>query len=579
MKDGNFVGKMFHRLLIPSVLASLGLAIGNVMDSVVVGAKMGELGLAAINISMPIYMAFNIFDIGLSLGGSITFSKLLGEGREAEAVNQFNSILQASLLMGGLFFLFGNLFLEPILFCLGTVPEQGELYRMGSGYARILLSSAPLFFLDFLLYYYIRSDNNPGLATAGFLTGSITNIVLNYIFVFFCGWGVEGAAFATVIARVSAIAVYLPHFLAKKHILRVKKIKLNISEAVASFKIGFVTSQQYLFQFVFILLMNNILMNIGRESGVAAFNVVLNTTMIAMCMGDAVNNTMQPLVSTFTGERNLESMRQVRAIALKWGLSLSVLMMFLLFWQAGNICRLFGIRGSMETGTAALRIFFTGFPAAVISSLTTGYYQSSGKAKAAFIIVFLRSFALLVPAAILFARLGLPGFWYLYAFAEWGSLLLWNIYCRVRRAELMQVGSDQEKIYSKTILSQNEDIAALVLEVESFCELRGASMKQNYFVTMAVEEICQAIMQHAFGSRGQGYIQITLIADGGGEFELHIRDSAVAFNPFEMKTGKIRLGVEDQDSLDAMGILMVKTKAKEFFYRSYQGFNTLTIRI
>ena len=94
---------------------------------------------------------------------------------------------------------------------------------------------------------------------------------------------------------------------------------------------------------------------------------------------------------------------------------------------------------------------------------------------------------------------------------------------------------------------------------------------------MTVEEICLLIIEKAFEKQNGGYIQITLIACEDLEFELHIRDNARIFNPFSMETN--RASREGNYDMDAMGIFVIKQKAKHFFYRQYQGFNSLIVRI
>ena len=138
-----------------------------------------------------------------------------------------------------------------------------------------------------------------------------------------------------------------------------------------------------------------------------------------------------------------------------------------------------------------------------------------------------------------------------------------------------------------TIRGQNDNIRPLTSGIEEFLERWEAAPNQQYFVAMAAEEICLSIMQKGFGQESlgkspeekdrAGYIQVTLVALEDGDFELHIRDDAVKFNPFSMKTAKANLD-GDWDP-DAIGILVIKEKSKDFFYRRYQGFNTMVIRI
>ena len=146
---------------------------------------------------------------------------------------------------------------------------------------------------------------------------------------------------------------------------------------------------------------------------------------------------------------------------------------------------------------------------------------------------------------------------------------------------------DEERVFYCTIRGQNDNIRPLTSGIEEFLERWEAAPNQQYFVAMAAEEICLSIMQKGFGQESlekspeekerAGYIQVTLVALEDGDFELHIRDDAVKFNPFSMKTAKADLD-GDWDP-DAIGILVIKEKSKDFFYRRYQGFNTMVIRI
>ncbi len=92
--------------------------------------------------------------------------------------------------------------------------------------------------------------------------------------------------------------------------------------------------------------------------------------------------------------------------------------------------------------------------------------------------------------------------------------------------------------------------------------------------------MCEVIFRHSTQHSPRDiFMQITLFPIGNGLFELHIRDNAPVFDPFSLRMSRIN-EAEDQDSaMESMGVLMVKKKAKDFYYRHYQGFNTLTVRI
>ena len=111
---------------------------------------------------------------------------------------------------------------------------------------------------------------------------------------------------------------------------------------------------------------------------------------------------------------------------------------------------------------------------------------------------------------------------------------------------------------------------------EEFCEENGANPKQIYTITMCIEEVCQAIIENAFKKTENEYVQLTLCLEENGSVMLHFRDNAVNFNPFAMKMGQ---DYDDPEHLASLGIQMVKSKSKQFFYRRYSGFNTLTVEV
>ena len=134
-----------------------------------------------------------------------------------------------------------------------------------------------------------------------------------------------------------------------------------------------------------------------------------------------------------------------------------------------------------------------------------------------------------------------------------------------------------ERVFQRTISSSTLDLGGVVQELESFCQRWEASPRQQYFVTMTVEELGLAILHHGFDGRADGYIQVTAVAGKDGIFELHLRDDAETFDPFSLETRRAAAG-GDFD-VDTMGLLVIKERARSFSYRRYQGFNTLVVTI
>lgn len=168
MKKDDFVPRMFYKMLIPSVMSSLGFALSDMADALVVGRRMGETGLAAISLCLPIYMLMNVLMNAFGIGGSIRFSGLLGIGDKKGAVQCFNCVWKAALLSGLVFALTVNLFAPQVLAALGAADAGTPLYRACETYMRIISLGAPLLILNIVFSNFLRNDNNEVLAARGF---------------------------------------------------------------------------------------------------------------------------------------------------------------------------------------------------------------------------------------------------------------------------------------------------------------------------------------------------------------------------------------------------------------------------
>lgn len=574
-----FPRRMFYRFLLPSLLSSAGLSLGNIVDALVIGSRMGETGLAAIGIIAPIYMIYNVFDMGIAIGGSVYYTRLLGEGRVEEGIKSFNQMLYVSLITSVTLSVLGTLFLPQLMLVLGTRPTDGALYEAAMNYAKILLIAAPLFFINFLLYYYVRCDDNQRLAAIGFIVGNLVDIILNVIFVLTLHMGVKGAILATVVGKSVAICIYLPHLFCSHTILKLRLMIPDIRHSFLLFRSGFASSSQFVFQFLFLMILNHLLMRTGGTTGLAVFNVIINLSYVMFAVYDGVGAAIQPLVSTFYGEKNRNAQKYTLAAGLGWGTVLGIVMAFLAGTFAGPICTFFGLGEEAKSiGIKAVQLFSLSTVIGGYSILMGYYYQAAKRTSLVFFINFLRTFATYLIFSLLLSSISIQAFWWTYPATEFVSAVIWVRWKRHEDKNLdnRAGGYDESRIYSR-IIEKREDLKALITETDSFGSRWSESFSQRYYVNLTVEEICRIIFLNGFAGMEGGYLELTLIANEDSTFELHIRDNATKHNPFEVITKKINK--DNEEGLEGIGMLMVKNKTKEFFYRRYQGFNTITVRV
>lgn len=577
-RESVFVRKSFYRFFVPGLLSCLGIAAGGLADCIFVGNAVGPVGMTAISIGQPVYMLFNTISYSLSIGGSIRYANALGEGREEEGNQIFANVLFTDLLLNITICLLGLLFLPQVLAFLGAGTPGTEVWANCEALIRAQLLLVPVMFCQGPFYYFVNCDNDPKLAAAAFVTSNSLDILFNYIFVVRMDMGVAGSVYSTGIGAAVMIVISLFHFIGKRGCLRFRLPKIDFEAIWQSFRTGFATSVQYVYQFVTILVCNRLLMAAGGELAVAVFGIVFNVSLVAASVYDAVSMALQPMVSTFHGERNrgniLCTLRQSFVVALV----VDVLLMALLLGVPEWIGFGFGLRSAEELamGAVAIRIYAVCLLPSSVNMILTYYYQALGQEGVSYFLFTLRSFVYFLLFGVVFGRMGVDTFWWVYPAMEAATLLTMWAYNH-HRGTWTYLTEDDSDVFTAFLDSRSADPGAVAAEVEGYMERIEASPTQSYFAAVAVEEICGVILNRSFAHR-DGYIQFTIVPHDDSTITIHLRDNAEEpFNPFELDTDDIEL--MEGKGLDAIGLKMIKKKAKEFFYRRYAGFNTLVVRI
>ena len=577
VNENIFVKQAFRKFFIPSLLSCLGIAVGGLADCIFVGNTLGSVGLSAIIIGQPIYMLFNTISYSLSIGGSIRYAAALSEGKPEEGNRIFGNVLRFAIFLYLILCALGLVFLPQALHFLGAGEPGTELWASCEAMVRAQLMLVPIMFCQGPMYYFVNCDNNPRLAAVTFVTSNTLDVVFNYIFVVVLKLGVAGSVYSTGVGAFAMICISMVHFIKKKGCLRLTWPKFDFSEIFKSFKTGFATSVQHVYNFITILVCNRLLMSLGGNLGVAVFDIIFNVALLAASVYDAISMALQPMVSTYRSEHNLDNIRSTLKEAFKVSFLLSALLTALLVAFPKEVCYAFGLREAAElaAGSAAVQIFAAGMIFSGVNMLMTYYYQAMEREFASYMLFTLRSFALFLLFGVLFARGSLSNFWWAYPCTEVASLAVLAIYNKVK-GSWTYLAKEEKDVFTATLYSGTANLGEVEQEVNRYMESLDASPQQTYYVTMTVEEVCSVIHQKGF-EKQDGYIQLTIVPHEDGTVTLHLRDNAVKFNPFDLNTDNINL--EHGTGLDVIGVKMIKSKAKEFFYRRYAGFNTLVVRI
>ncbi|WP_173443256.1 MATE family efflux transporter [Selenomonas ruminantium] len=575
-----FTRKMFMGAVLPAPLAGIGLALAEMGHTILVGHAIGTEGLAAVGFVSPLFLLAAFFVFGLSMGGAVIYANLMNEGKQEEALAIFRFFLRLAAVIGFGMAVGGLLMEDGVLTLLGTSPEDGEVYQLTKSYITFILLGIPFEILMELVTAYLRNDNADTLAITLQTISGLANLAVSAMLLLFFDWGITGCSFGFFMANAGTFAIAMGYLCLGRGQLRVLGRAASFREAFKALRLGFATSSEYIFDAIFTLAAIHLMMDLAGTEGVAVFNIIENLSLLFIFIYEFIGKTAQPLFSTFFAECNFTELHRVFRYCLLYSLLLGLLATVGVMLWPQVLDLLFGMEDIGEVGKAyyAARVFCIGTIFMGVCLLLQNYLQSEEDEKGAFLVVFMRRVGAGLPLLFLLAEGGFYVFWFVYPLGELVTLAVIWFYQR-RRGERKSIPA--ERVYSVSFLGYGEALTQQLEAIEDFAVRWGADERKRYLLRLALEEICE---EESFRFKREAVlVQLTLIAREDGIFELHFRDDGEEFDPFQL--AKEALAHQPKGMAEAarntrgIGLHMVKSHAVNFFYRSYQGFNTLTLSI
>lgn len=400
----------FLKYAVPSAFAMLISALYTIIDGIFVGQGVGDNALAAVNIVLP----FTVMLVGIAnmmaVGGGALVSKNVGAKNIEKAVNIFRQVCKFLLIVSIVVSILCVVFTDAIVKMLGAT---NILQNLAVDYLRYYALFCIPNLVGIVLNSFVRNDNKPKLAMVSTIAGAITNIVLDYIFIFEFGLGIKGAAIATGLGQIVTVAILLPHFINKRGNLTFGKVKLEMEVISGLLKIGFPSFLCQISFSIIVLIHNMIIVKLMGETGIAAYSILnyLGTNIYMVLFGLTLG--AQPLISYNFGRKDREKVLKFYKINCIAGLITTT------FFVA--ICYIFG-RQIISIFTNDLTVLNTAYFAVKLSSLsyylvglnigTIVYYQAIEKPNTATLMCLFRSVIFLPIALIILSKVfGANGIW------------------------------------------------------------------------------------------------------------------------------------------------------------------------
>lgn len=410
--------KKFAKYVSQNMLGMVGMSVYILADTFFISQSVGANGITALNLVLPIYNL--IFAIGAMIGvGSAIRFAIERHGNSSGTEGYFFHALVWAFLIS-LIFIFVGIFLPDKLIAL--LGGDSSIIAVGRDYTRIFMIFSPFFMWNHICMAFIRNDGNPSVAMAATLFGSLFNIVFDYILMFPLGLGMQGAALATGCSPIVGILICCIHFKTSKCTITLKPVRLSVKRLLHSCHVGISSFVAELSSGVITIVFNMIILNIAGNTGVAAYGVIANTSLVAVSLFNGISQGSQPLISDSYGKGDSKNVMYLIKLAAATSLFISVLLITAVYLGAPSITAVFNSEKNpllAQYAISGLRIYFTGFLFAGINIVGSSILSSVESAKFAFIVSIMRGFAAITFFAFLLSKIfGLTGIWSAFPAAE-----------------------------------------------------------------------------------------------------------------------------------------------------------------
>ncbi len=404
------IPKLVLEFAIPSIVGMLVNGAYNVIDSVFLGQAMGEIGLSVATAAMPLMTIFMALGMLIGNGGNALAALRLGEGSREAAEKSLGNTVCLGVIMAVVIAIFACIppCMEALLSLSSVTPE---IHDYTYSFIQIVAFGVIFQIIGMGVNNFIRTAGAPNRALLTMIIGTVSCIILNYLFVLVLGWGVVGSALATVLGQgVSCLSV-LWYFLFTKDVafkLYARNMKLEAEVVGFIFSLGAASFIMQMAMSVINFLINYLLVFyggqsvMGAEAALASIGIVQRCSMFTVLplIGTAV--AIQPLLGYNYGAGFIPRVRKTLGFGILMATVIGTCMWVVILLFSGDIVSIFGIRAdALRDFTAfALKVYLIMLPVIGFQIVVGNYFQATGQPMKSIILSLTRQVLFLIPLLI-----------------------------------------------------------------------------------------------------------------------------------------------------------------------------------
>lgn len=429
------MGRLLIEYSVPAIIASVVTSLYNIIDSIFIGQGVGPLAITGLALTFPMMNLLIAFVMLVAIGGSTVTSIFLGQKDFARASASLRNVLMLCLIHAVVFGGLSLLFLDGILTLFGadatTMPYARE-------FMEVILWATPISFVFIGLNNMMRATGYPRKAMISAILSVVVNVALCPIFIFSLGWGIRGAAWATVAGQSAACIWVFAHFLSSKPQIKFSNPGRWFDPGIVRriYTVGLSPFLINVCACIVVMFLNRTLIEYGQDEGnmaVGSFGIVNRVTMFFLMIVMGVTQGMQPILGYNYGAGKWPRVKQCLRMGIVIGSAITIVGFLITEIFPDEVTRLFTSDPTLIAHSrAGFRIILLCYPLIGAAIVIQNFFQSIGKPQLSIFLSLTRQLLFLLPLLFILPRFwGVDGVWASMAGSDFLSFVITAVTLKV----------------------------------------------------------------------------------------------------------------------------------------------------
>lgn len=407
------ISRLLIEFSIPAIVGMLVNSLYIIVDRMFIGRVVGAMAISGVSLTFPIAIIIMAFAMLVGIGAAARISIRLGQSDKQGAEHIFGNALVLLIIVSIVVTLLGLILVDPMLMAFGASNNTIDYARE---FITIILCGSIFQIMGFGLNNVIRSEGNPKKAMTTMLIGGITNIILDFLFIYIFHFGIKGAAFATVTAQFINMVWVLYYFLRGNSMLKIRKENLILKwkTVISIFSIGMSPFAMQLAASAVNIILNKSLGIYGGDLAIGAMGIINGIATVILMPIFGINQGSQPVIGFNYGAQLYIRVKKALKLAIIAATAIST---------TGALCAhifpytLVGFFNKSDANLTnitvnGVKIYMLLFPIVGFQVVSANFFQAIAKAKISMFLALSRQVIVLIPMLFLLPGIfGLNGVW------------------------------------------------------------------------------------------------------------------------------------------------------------------------